>query len=291
MRVGASTVLLPKATAESLLRAIERHRCTICFTAPTLYRSMLELVPGSDLASLRKCVSAGERLPLAVFEAWRKATELRIIDGIGSTEMLHIFISAAGDEIRPGATGKPVPGYGAIVVDDAGRPVPANTPGRLAVRGPTGCRYLNAPELQRRYVQNGWNITGDSYRVDDDGYFWYEGRTDDMIVSAGYKISAVEVEAALMGHPKVAECAVIGAPNPERGEIVKAFVVLNGGTPADDRLRRELQDHVKSQIAPYKYPRAIEFVPALPHSSTGKLQRARLREQERQKQSPSAQVS
>jgi 2-aminobenzoate-CoA ligase len=291
MRVGASTVLLPKATAESLLRAIERHRCTICFTAPTLYRSMLELVPGSDLASLRKCVSAGERLPLAVFEAWRKATELRIIDGIGSTEMLHIFISAAGDEIRPGATGKPVPGYGAIVVDDAGRPVPANTPGRLAVRGPTGCRYLNAPELQRRYVQNGWNITGDSYRVDDDGYFWYEGRTDDMIVSAGYKISAVEVEAALMGHPKVAECAVIGAPNPERGEIVKAFVILNGAMPADDRLRRELQDYVKSQIAPYKYPRAIEFVPALPHSSTGKLQRARLREQERQKQSPSAQVS
>lgn len=286
MRVGASTLLLPKATAEGLLQAIERHRCTICFTAPTLYRRMLEFVPHFDLASLKKCVSAGEHLPLAVFEDWRKFTGLQIIDGIGSTEMLHIFISAAGTEIRPGATGKPVPGYEAIVVDEAGRPVPANTPGRLAVRGATGCRYLNAPELQRKYVQNGWNITGDSYRVDDDGYFWYEGRTDDMIVSAGYKISAVEVEAALMGHPKVAECAVIGAPSQERGEIVKAFVVLNGGTPVDDLLRRELQDYVKSQIAPYKYPRAIEFVAGLPRTSTGKLQRAKLREQERKQQNP-----
>src|SRR5580765_5044971 len=281
MRIGASTVLLPKTTAESLLRAIERHRCTICFTAPTLYRSMLELVPGSDLASLRKCVSAGERLPLAVFEAWRKATGLRIIDGIGSTEMLHIFISAAGDEIRPGATGKPVPGYEAMVVDDAGQPLPANIPGRLAVRGPTGCRYLNAPEFQCKYVQNGWNITGDSYRIDEDGYFWYQGRTDDLIVSAGYKISAVEVESALISHPAIAECAVIGQPNEDRGEIVKAFVVLKDGTTADDLLRRELQDYVKSQIAPYKYPRAIEFVTGLPHTVTGKLQRSKLREQQK----------
>jgi 2-aminobenzoate-CoA ligase len=286
MQVGASTLLLPKVTAESLPHAIERHRCTICFTAPTLYRSMLDYVQRFDLASLKQCVSAGERLPLAVFEAWRKATGLQIIDGIGSTEMLHIFISAAGDEIRPGATGKPVPGYEALVVDEAGQPVPANVPGRLVVRGPTGCRYLDAPELQRKYVQNGWNITGDSYRVDDDGYFWYEGRTDDLIVSAGYKISAIEIEAALMGHPQVAECAVIGAPSEERGAIVKAFVVLKGGMPADDALRRELQDHVKSQIAPYKYPRAIEFVNQLPHTSTGKLQRSRLREQERQKRDP-----
>ena len=287
MRAGASTLLLPKVTAESLLQAIEQHRCTICFTAPTLYRSMLELVTRFELASLQKCVSAGEHLPVGVFEAWREATGLQIIDGIGSTEMLHIFISAAGDEIRPGATGKPVPGYEAMVVDDAGRAVAPNTSGRLAVRGPTGCRYLNAPELQLKYVQNGWNITGDSYRVDDDGYFWHEGRTDDLIVSAGYKISAVEIETALMGHPKVAECAVIGAPSLERGEIVKAFVVLDGGAVADDLLRRELQDYVKSQIAPYKYPRAIEFVSELPHSATGKLQRSRLREQERQKrQSP-----
>src|SRR5580765_2371786 len=281
MRVGASTLLLPKVTAEALLQAIERHGCTICFTAPTLYRSMIELVPGSDLASLRKCVSAGERLPLAVFEAWRKATGLRIIDGIGSTEMLHIFISAAGDEIRPGATGKPVPGYEAMVVDDAGQPLPANIPGRLAVRGPTGCRYLNAPEFQCKYVQNGWNITGDSYRIDEDGYFWYQGRTDDLIVSAGYKISAVEVESALISHPAIAECAVIGQPNEDRGEIVKAFVVLKDGTTADDLLRRELQDYVKSQIAPYKYPRAIEFVTGLPHTVTGKLQRSKLREQQK----------
>jgi 2-aminobenzoate-CoA ligase len=283
MRAGASTLLLPKISDEALLQAIERHHCTICFTAPTLYRSMLKHVPRFNPASLKKCVSAGERLPLAVFEAWRKATGLSIIDGIGSTEMLHIFISAAGDEIRPGATGKPVPGYEAMVIDENGQPLSANTAGRLAVRGPTGCRYLDAPQLQRKYVQDGWNITGDSYRMDEDGYFWYEGRTDDMIVSAGYKISAVEIEAALMGHPKVVECAVIGAPNDERGEIVKAFVVLSGDISPSDLLRRELQDFVKSRIAPYKYPRAIEFVPELPHSSTGKLQRSRLREQERGK--------
>jgi 2-aminobenzoate-CoA ligase len=283
MRAGASTLLLPKISDEALLRSIERHRCTICFTAPTLYRSMLKHVSRFHLEPLRKCVSAGERLPLPVFEEWRKATGLSIIDGIGSTELLHIFISAAGEEIRPGATGKPVPGYEAMVVDEAGQPLSANTVGRLAVRGPTGCRYLDADHLQRKYVQDGWNITGDSYRVDEDGYFWYEGRTDDLIVSAGYKISPFEIEAALMEHPKVAECAVIGAPNDERGEIVKAFVVLNRDLSADDRLRRELQDFVKSQIAPYKYPRAIEFVSELPHSSTGKLQRSRLREQERRK--------
>lgn len=283
MRAGASTLLLPKASAEGLLQAIERHRCNVCFTAPTLYRSMLESAPRFDLASLRSCVSAGERLPLAVFDAWRKATGLAIIDGIGSTELLHIFISAAGGEIRPGATGKPVPGFEAIVIDDAGQPVPANIAGRLAVRGPTGCRYLDAPELQRKYVQNGWNITGDSYRVDEDGYFWYEGRTDDMIVSSGYKIPAVEIEAALMGHPGVVECAVIGVPSKERGEIAKAFVVLARGIDADDRLRRELQDYVKCRIAPYKYPRALEFVSELPHTATGKLQRSRLREQELRK--------
>ncbi len=288
MRVGASTLLLPKVAGESLLRAIERHRCTICFTAPTLYRSMLELAPRFDMASLKKCVSAGERLPLAVFEAWRIATGLQIIDGIGSTEMLHIFISAAANEIRPGATGKPVPGYEAMVVDESGHPVPANVSGRLSVRGPTGCRYLNAPDSQSMYVKDGWNITGDFYRVDDDGYFWYEGRTDDLIVSAGYKISPIEIEAALMGHPKVAECAVIGTPSEERGEIVKAFIILSDGTAANDLLRRELQDYVKSQIAPYKYPRAIEFVTELPHSSTGKLQRSRLREQERGKWRPTA---
>jgi 2-aminobenzoate-CoA ligase len=286
MRVGAATLLLPKVSAEGLLEAIEEHRCTICFTAPTLYRGMLEHVPRFNLKSLRKCVSAGERLPLAVFEAWRKATGLSIIDGIGSTELLHIFISAAGADIRPGATGRPVPGYEAQVVDEAGTPLPANTVGRLAVRGPTGCRYLDAPEFQRKYVQNGWNITGDSYRVDQDGYFWFEGRTDELIVSAGYKISPVEIEAVLMEHSSVAECAVIGAPSAERGEIVKAFVILRGEIAASDLLRRELQDHVKARIAPYKYPRAIEFVTELPRTFTGKLQRSRLREEERRKQQP-----
>lgn len=282
--VGASTLLLPKISAEGLLQAIERHRCSICFTAPTLYRSMLEFVPRFNLGSLKKCVSAGERLPLATFEAWRKATGMSIIDGIGSTEMLHIFISAAVEEIRPGATGKPVPGYEAMVVDDSGRPLPANQVGRLAVRGPTGCRYLDGIELQRKYVQSGWNITGDAYRVDDEGYFWYEGRTDDMIVSSGYKISAAEIEAALLDHPQVAECAVIGSPSEERGEIVKAFVVLTAQSAASDLLGRELQEYVKSRIAPYKYPRAIEFVTELPRTATGKLQRSRLRELERQKQ-------
>lgn len=284
MRVGASTLLLPKVTAEGLLESIERHGCTICFTAPTLYRRMLEHVPRFELASLKKCVSAGEHLPLAVFQAWREATGISIIDGIGSTELLHIFISAAENQIRPGATGKPVPGYEAMVVDESGQPLPANTVGRLAVRGPTGCRYLDAPDLQRRYVQNGWNITGDSYRMDEDGYFWYQGRTDDLIVSAGYKISAVEIESVLMEHPKVAECAVIGSPSEERGEIVKAFVVLKREIASSDLLRRELQDYVKSRIAPYKYPRAIEFVTELPRSSTGKLQRARLREREHERE-------
>jgi 2-aminobenzoate-CoA ligase len=281
MRIGASTLLLPKVTAEGLLAAIQRHGCSVCFTAPTLYRGMLEHVPRFNISSLKKCVSAGETLPLAVFEAWRKATGIPIIDGIGSTEMLHIFISASGNAIRPGATGKAVPGFEAKVVDDAGHTLPANTVGRLAVRGPTGCRYLDSLDLQRKYVQDGWNLTGDAYRMDNDGYFWYEGRTDDMIVSSGYKISALEIETALMSHPGVKECAVVGSPSRDRGEIAKAFVVLAAQVEGSDGLRKELQEHVKAQIAPYKYPRAIEFVPELPRTSTGKLQRGRLREQER----------
>jgi 2-aminobenzoate-CoA ligase len=283
MRAGASTLLLPKVTAEGLLQAIQRHRCTICFTAPTLYRAMAEFAPKFDLSSLRQCVSAGETLPLPTFEAWRRATGIKIIDGIGSTEMLHIFISAAGDDIRPGATGKPIAGYQAIVVDDAGKPVPPDTVGRLAVRGPTGCRYLDMPEQQKKYVQNGWNLTGDAYRQDADGYFWYQARTDDMIVSAGYNISGPEVEAVLLDHPKVLECAVVGSPDRERTEIVKAFVVLRQGIADDEATRSELQDYVKAEIAPYKYPRAIEFVPGLPRTETGKIQRFRLREDERKK--------
>jgi 2-aminobenzoate-CoA ligase len=283
MRVGASTLLLPKVTAEGLLQAIQRHRCTICFTAPTLYRAMAEFAPKFDLRSLKHCVSAGETLPLPIFEAWRRATGIKIIDGIGSTEMLHIFISAAGDDIRPGATGKPIAGYQAMVVDQEGKPVPPDTVGRLAVRGPTGCRYLDMPEQQKKYVQNGWNLTGDAYRRDADGYFWYQARTDDMIISAGYNISGPEVEAALLDHPKVLECAVVGSPDRERTEIVKAFVVLRQGIAADETTRIELQDYVKAEIAPYKYPRAIEFVPTLPRTETGKIQRFRLREEERKK--------
>ena len=281
MRVGASTLLLPKVTAEGLLQAIQRHRCTVCFTAPTLYRAMAELARNFNLAALKTCVSAGETLPLPVFEAWQRATGLKIVDGIGSTEMLHIFISAAGDEIRAGATGKPIPGYQAMVVDDAGKPVPPNTIGRLAVRGPTGCRYLDMPEQQQKYVQNGWNLTGDAYRCDSDGYFWYQARTDDMIVSAGYNISGPEVEAALLDHPQVLECAVVGSPDAERGEIVKAFVVLRPGIAADETTRTALQEHVKAVIAPFKYPRAVEFVTALPRTETGKIQRFRLRQEER----------
>ena len=260
-------------------------RATIVFTAPTAYRAMTELVQEKafDISSLRKCVSAGETLPKATFEKWREATGLEIIDGIGSTEMLHIFISSSGADIRPGATGKVVPGYEARVVDDAGNEVPPGTIGHLAVRGPTGCRYLDNLERQRVYVQNGWNHPGDSYVMDADGYFWYQARTDDMIVSAGHNISGPEVEAVLLDHPAVAECGVVGAPDEIRGRIVKAYVVLRPGFPAGPERVKELQDFVKAEIAPYKYPRAIEFVENLPRTETGKLQRFRLRERDRER--------
>jgi 2-aminobenzoate-CoA ligase len=277
MHIGASYVVLEKTVPDELLAAIERYRVTICFTAPTAYRAMLGKLGTHDISSLRKCVSAGETLPKATFEAWHKATGLKLMDGIGSTEMLHIFISAIEDEIRPGATGKPVPGYEAKIVDDEGRDVPPGTMGRLAVRGPTGCRYL-ADERQRKYVQNGWNITGDTYLMDEDGYFWYQSRSDDMIVSAGYNIAGPDVEAALLSHPLVAECGVVGAPDEARGTIVKAYVVLTPGTEGSDALVAELQDHVKREIAPYKYPRAIDFVAQLPKTETGKLKRFTLRQ-------------
>jgi 2-aminobenzoate-CoA ligase len=238
------------------------------------------MLEGRDVTSLRKCVSAGETLPRSVFDSWQEATGIRIIDGIGATEMLHIFISAAGDEIRPGATGKVVPGYEARVVDDEGNDVPAGTVGRLAVRGPTGCRYLDNIPQQLRYVQNGWNLTGDSYRMDADGYFWYQARTDDMIISGGYNIAGPEVENVLLEHVSVQECAVVGEPHEERGHIVKAYVVLREGFSGDDALVKELQEFVKARIAPYKYPRAVEFAETLPRTSTGKLQRYRLRERQ-----------
>jgi 2-aminobenzoate-CoA ligase len=277
MHVGASTVLLERAGPDDLLPAIAQHRATICFTAPTAYRAMLAKLEGVDVSSLRKCVSAGEALPKSTFEAWHAATGLKLMDGIGATEMLHIFIAAREDEIRPGATGKPVPGYEAKVIDEEGRDLPPGSTGRLAVRGPTGCRYL-ADERQAKYVQDGWNVTGDTYTQDEDGYFWYRARSDDMIVSAGYNIAGPEVEAALLTHPHVAECGVVGAPDGERGMVVKAFVVLReGARPGPDTVKA-LQDHVKAEIAPYKYPRAIEFLEALPKTQTGKLQRFALRQ-------------
>jgi 2-aminobenzoate-CoA ligase len=277
MHIGASFVVLEKAGPDDLLPAIERYRATVCFTAPTSYRAMIGKIGGHDISSLRKCVSAGETLPKGTFEAWLKATGIKLMDGIGATEMLHIFISAIEDEIRPGSTGKPVPGYEAKIIDDEGHDAPAGTMGRLAVRGPTGCRYL-ADERQRKYVQNGWNVTGDTYVMDDDGYFWYQSRSDDMIVSAGYNIAGPDVEAALLTHQAVAECGVVGAPDEARGMIVKAYVVLAPGVTGDAALTTELQDHVKREIAPYKYPRAIEFVAQLPKTETGKLKRFALRQ-------------
>ena len=279
MRVGASTVLIEAPSPDNLLHAIGEFRPTICFTAPTAYRRLADKVGRHDVSSLRRCVSAGETLPLPTFEAWENATDIRIIDGIGATEMLHIFISAADDDIRPGATGKPVPGYRAMVVDEAMRELPPGEVGRLAVRGPTGCRYL-ADERQKDYVVQGWNLTGDAYRKDADGYFWFQARTDDMIVSGGYNISGPEIEETLLEHEAVAECAVIGAPDPERTAIVKAFVVLRAGQVASPALAGALQDFVKQRIAPYKYPRAIEFADDLPRTETGKVQRFVLRQRE-----------
>jgi 2-aminobenzoate-CoA ligase len=276
LHVGAATILLERAGPDDLLAAAATFGATVCFTAPTAYRAMLAKLAEHDVSSLRKCVSAGETLPQATFDAWHAATGIKILDGIGATEMLHIFIGSPEDEIRPGATGRPVPGYEARVVDADGNEVPPNTLGRLAVRGPTGCRYL-ADKRQRVYVRDGWNITGDTYLMDADGYFWYQARSDDMIVSAGYNIAGPEVETALLTHPAIAECGVVGAPDAERGQIVKAYVVLHPGHAGDAALTKLLQDYVKANIAPYKYPRAIEYVTALPRTQTGKLQRFELR--------------
>ncbi len=283
MRVGAASLLVEKSTPDQLADLIAAHGVTVCFTAPTAYKAMLASAKAGQLATVRRAVSAGEHLPKASWHAFHDATGISLIDGIGSTEMLHIFIAAADEDIRPGATGRPVPGYRAKVVDLDGEEVPTGTAGSLAVQGPTGCRYLADPR-QQIYVRNGWNITGDTFSQDADGYFWYQARSDDMIVSSGYNISAPEVEEALMAHDDVVECAVVGHPDDARGQVVKAYVVLAGGgdAVADDDARaartKELQDHVKAMIAPYKYPRIIEFAEALPRTSSGKIQRFRLRQ-------------
>ncbi|BBE73530.1 AMP-binding protein [Oharaeibacter diazotrophicus] len=277
LRFGAAAALIETATPPNLVRIVETYKATICFTAPTAYRAMLAAVgEGADLSSLRVAVSAGETLPAPVYEAWTARTGTPILDGIGSTEMLHVFISNTLDDHGPGRTGRPVPGFEAKVVDDVLREVPRGTVGRLAVRGPTGCRYLDDPR-QGEYVRDGWNVTGDAFVQDEDGYFRFAARSDDMIVSAGYNIAGPEVEAALLAHPAVAECAVVGAPDEARGEIVEAFVVPAPGFDPGPLLVRELQDHVKATIAPYKYPRSVRFVDALPKTSTGKIQRFVLR--------------
>jgi 2-aminobenzoate-CoA ligase len=276
MTVGASTVLLEKASPLQLVDGIEAYGATVLFTAPTSYRVMAAQGERLRGSTLRRCVSAGEALPAATRALWLQATGITLIDGIGATEMLHIFISADEQQARPGATGKPVPGYQAQVVDSQGLPLPPGQVGKLAVRGPTGCRYL-ADERQAQYVKNGWNLTGDAYLVDDDGYFHYQSRTDDMIISSGYNIASPEVEDALLLHPLVAECGVIGVPDDERGQLVKAFVVLRPEAAPGPALVKDLQDFVKQTVAPYKYPRVIEFCTELPRTETGKLQRFRLR--------------
>jgi 2-aminobenzoate-CoA ligase len=276
LRFGAASATIEQASPPALLDAIVKHGVTHLGTAPTAYKAMLSQ-PALDeaLKTLRYCISAGEHLPEAIWRAWHERTGIAITDGIGSTEMMHIFVSAAGDDVRPGATGKAVPGYEATVLDAAGNPMDEGV-GRLAVKGPTGCRYLDDPR-QSDYVENGWNVTGDTYRRDAEGYYWYVARNDDMIVSSGYNIGAPEVENALLSHPAVAECAVIGVPCPERGQKVKAFVVLTGDAEGSEALVTDLQAHAKSQIAPYKYPREIAFVETLPKTATGKLRRSELR--------------
>ncbi|MET0681537.1 MAG: AMP-binding protein [Burkholderiales bacterium] len=276
LRFGASTVLIERLTPETLLQTIGDFRATVCFTAPTFYRQMAQLAPKFDLARLKKCVSAGEALPDATRQVFKRATGIELIDGLGSTEMIHIFVSHAPERVKPGATGYAIPGYRATVLDDDGNPCPPGVVGRLAVKGPTGCKYL-ADDRQRNYVQRGWNVTGDAYLMDADGYFFYQARTDDMIISAGYNIAGPEVESALLEHPAVAECGVVGAPDEERGMIVKAYVVLKSGFAGNDAMAKALQDHVKAAIAPYKYPRAVEFRAVLPRTETGKLQRFKLR--------------
>ncbi|OGA69862.1 MAG: 2-aminobenzoate-CoA ligase [Betaproteobacteria bacterium RIFCSPLOWO2_12_FULL_67_28] len=277
MRFGASVVLVERLAPESLLETVQSFGATVLFTAPTMFRAIAGLAPQFDLHRLKKCVSAGEALPDATRQLFKQATGIEIIDGIGATEMMHIFISHTPEKVRRGATGYAIPGYRATVLDDEGRQCKPGVIGRLAVKGPTGCRYL-ADDRQRQYVHDGWNLTGDAYAMDADGYFTYQARTDDMIISAGYNIAGPEVEGALLAHPAVAECGVVGWPDEARGTIVKAFVVLRPGHAPGDAMAAALQEHVKQAIAPYKYPRAIEFRAALPRTETGKLQRFKLRQ-------------
>jgi 2-aminobenzoate-CoA ligase len=277
LHVGAAAFLVEKATPGEMADLVAHHGVTVLSTAPTGYRAMLAEGRTAQLAGVRRLVSAGETLPRATWEAIHEATGLKIIDGIGSTEMLHIFLASADDDIRPGSTGRPVPGYVATTLDELGDETPPGVPGRLAVKGPTGCRYLYG-DRQTVYVQDGWNVTGDTFVRDEDGWFWYQARSDDMIVSAGYNIAGPEVEQAVLGCPEVVECAVVGLPDEQRGQRVTAFVVVRDDVERDDALAERIQQHVKATLAPYKYPRTVQFVDELPKTTTGKLQRFRLRE-------------
>ncbi|MCH8531149.1 MAG: benzoate-CoA ligase family protein [Saccharospirillum sp.] len=280
LRFGACATLLENASPPNMIDIIQTYKATISFTAPTAYRVMLKAMDeGADLSSLRAAVSAGETLPAPVYEEWKQKTGKPMLDGIGATEMLHIFISNRFEDSRPACTGKPVTGYEAKIVDDNMNELPRGDVGKLAVRGPTGCRYL-ADDRQTGYVRQGWNLTGDAFWQDDEGYFHFAARTDDMIVSSGYNIAGPEVEACLLSHPSVLECAVIGKPDPDRGQTVEAHIVLVDGEVGTEDMAKALQDYVKSQIAPYKYPRSVQFIDALPKTATGKVQRFRLRESE-----------
>jgi len=276
LRTGSAAILVRRASPSDLLEAILRHRASIVFTAPTGYRAMLPMLQDTGPLPLRRAVSAGETLPAATFTAWHEATGIRLMDGIGSTEMLHIFVGSPEATTRPGYTGTVVRGYAACIVDEAGDPVPDGREGRLAVQGPTGCRYLDDPR-QAAYVQRGWNITGDTFVREEDGFFRFAARNDDMIVSSGYNIAGPEVEAALLAHHDVAEAGVVAAPDPDRGMVVKAYVVLKPGIPGTPDRAKALQEHVKRSIAPYKYPRLLAFLDQLPRTETGKLQRFALR--------------
>jgi len=277
MYLGASTFLIEKPSPDLLLKAIQEHKITICFTAPTAWRIITTKVNDFDISSLRKCVSAGEALPLKVWEDWYNTTGLKIIDGIGATEMLHIFISSNENNMKPGATGKAITGYEAKIIDANGFEVPINEPGRLAVRGITGCKYLNRIDKQKEYVENGWNITGDIFRKDENDYFWFVARGDDMIISSGYNIAAIEVESVLLTHDDILECAVVGLPDDERGMLVCAHIVLQEKNKATDAMKNRIQHWFKEVAAPYKYPRVIHFVEELPKTETGKIQRFKLK--------------
>ena len=277
MYFGASTFLIEKPSPDLLLKAIHEHKITVCFTAPTAWRIITAKVNDFDISSLRKCVSAGETLPLKVWEDWYDATGLKIIDGIGATEMLHIFISSNENNMKPGATGLAITGYEGKIIDTNGNEVPTNEPGRLAVRGITGCKYLNRVDKQKDYVENGWNLTGDIFRKDEDGYFWFIARGDDMIISSGYNIGAIEVESVLLTHDKILECAVVGLPDKERGMVVCAHIILKEKWNPSEEMKLHIQQWFKEVAAPYKYPRVINFVDELPKTETGKIQRFKLK--------------